>query len=227
MKKLFIIMTLFASSFFLFSTENVNAEDVFEVTYNIKMEEYINEDFYKLQNLAKKHASDNGLYYFIYNNKLYFTTSSELTSTGRTWFEFGYQGYSATYDLDTGVVTPSSEVKTLNFVEASHYLYRLLDSSVTFYYSPYELLINYNELSYNVDATNKVPTLYEIYKEENNIVPANPQQEEIEKVTDFYNIVIEKIGYFAEQIATNYILLFTIGIFILIFIFLLIFRRFL
>jgi len=218
------ILLIFLFSIFIF-VENVNAEDVFEVTYNIKMEEYINEDFYKLQNLAKKHASDNGLYYFIYNNNLYFTTSSELTSTGRTWFEFSYEGYSATYDLDTGVVTPSSEIKTLNFVEASHYLYRLLDSSVTFYYSPYQLLINYNELSYNVDATNKVPTLYEIYNEENNIIPTNPHEEELGFLSNFYSLAINKIVEFATYISSNYISLAIVVVLVFVFIFRLILRR--
>jgi len=55
----------------------------------------------------------------------------------------------------------------------------------------------------------------------------NPNQEEIDKVTNFYTIVIKKIEYLANEISNNYILLFVIGIFIVTFLFLLIFRRFL
>lgn len=227
MKKLLSIMTLCLCSFFFIFNEEVNAEDVFEVNYSIDAETYINEDFYKLQKLAKEYATNNGLYYFIFGTSLYMTSSSELTSKGRTWFEFTYNGFICSYDLDTVSVTSCTQEQELNFAQSSTQLYKLLDSSVIFYYSPYELSINYKDLSYSVNSTNKVPTLYEIYLEENNIVPTDPHQEEINKINNFYTIVIEKIGYLADQIATNYILLFTIGIFILIFTFLLIFRRFL
>ena len=218
------ILLIFLFSIFIF-VENVNAEDVYVVDYNINIEEYINEDFYKLQKLAKEYAEDNGLYFFIIRGTLYFTTSSELISKGRTWFEFTMEGFSATYNLNTEEITPNSELKTIPVTQPSTFLYTLLDSSVTFYYSPYELLINYNELSYNVDATNKVPTLYEIYNEENNIIPTNPHEKELGFLSNFYSLAINKIVEFATYISSNYISLAVVVVLVFSFIFRLILRR--
>ena len=218
MKKLLIIMTLFMSSFFLFCRNEVKA-DMRKIT-DSDIETYITEDFL----LAREKIIARGWkYIFFYNAGDYkvfvFPSYSTLTLnsnqfkvTGVTWFRW----------RDSAL----SEVISNYSYTFAYYDVTILDCSDDIYPTS-SFSVTYNDITYSATTDKKMITVYDIYNEINNVPEENPHQEEIDKVTNFYTMVIEKIEYLANEISNNYILLFIIGIFIVTFVFLLIFRRFL
>lgn len=228
MKKLYLIITLFISSFFLFNSY-VKADYPFIVNYEDNVLELINDEFFIVRDLVIDYANKNSYNYIIwlYSSKyeIFFIDSSNkvFTSIGRTWFEnstllFDYYNI----NLDTKEL---SFLSTYRFTRPSSSISFLLDSNMDIYYNPYSLNINYKDNTYVVDSSTKLKTIYDIYLEFGGVVPDNSHQEEIEKVGNFYTVVIDKLGYLAEIIVSNYIYLSIIVIFLVIFLFKLIFRR--
>lgn len=227
MNKLLLIITLFVSSFFIFN-EDVKA-DVTIADGDI--EKYITEDFLILRENAIDFAKENNYnYIFTYEPsyvKHYYFYFYDKNST----YSYRYL-YAPRISIKNYIIYNASNKDNYDYYnEGTNYEFNLtgtiiLDVSEDIYV-PDSFNIIYNDLTYIVDENNKFVTCYDIYCDLNNIVEENPHQEEIDKVTNFYTMVIEKISYLAEEISNNYILLFTIGIFIVTFVFLLIFRRFL
>lgn len=227
MKKLFIIMTLFISSFFLFN--NKVKADVTIADGDI--EKYITEDFLVLRETAINFAKENNYHYiFVY----------EPNYTFHYYFYFYDKNSTYSYRY---LYAPRISIKNYVLYHAStkdNFKYNNSSSSYEFnmtasiilevsedIYIPDSFNITYNDLTYTVNESNKFVTYYDIYCDLNNIVEENPFEEEIEKVDNFYKIVMEKISYLASEFSNNYILLSIVGIFFIILIFEIVFRRYL
>lgn len=231
MKKFVFAFTILLSSFFFFNSY-VKASDPFIVNYDDNVLSSINEEFFTIRNLVIDFANQNSYNYMIwYNDGIYryfFVDSSKKIyfSTGRSWFEnssFLWAVYTLNLETEEFILSNSS----YNFVSSSSEIYCLLDSNIDIYYDPYSLNINYSGNTYVVDSTTKLKTIYDIYLEFGGVVPVDPHQEEIDKVGNFYTLCIDKLKYLSEVFLSNYIYLSIIVIFIIIFVFKLIFRRFL
>lgn len=195
--------------------------------------------------VSSSDSSINGyfIYYFSHDN-LIVTHSRMTTSTGTNQYpdyqigstlaKYSYHKYVESTDTLNDVSSSSSKmgVYITNYMGNKPFYY-LLYSTVPVIFTHYasrDLVVNYPDITYTFNSSNigeVFPTLYDVYQQYGSVPEENPHQEEIDKVTNFYTMVIEKIEYLANEISNNYILLFVIGIFIVTFIFLLIFRRFL
>ena len=113
---------------------------------------------------------------------------------------------------------------SVNLTKSSSFLANLLDSSFDIYYSPYSLNIIFRDHVYVVDSTTKLKTIYDLYLENGGIIP-NPHQEEIDILESFYTVVIDRLGYLAKEMSSNYIYLSIFAIFVFIFVIELIRRR--
>jgi len=243
MKKLLIIITLFVSSFFLFCNKDVKAYE-----YTKEVDFSIMDDVLALkENLDIYIETDTTLsdYYFItyessviYYYVLPVNGSIDLFTIVPTSSEFRINSnQSLKRGSNRTTIKPSSGVSNKTFYicsSSSSYindiiLYSNFDIKYSVFESEHSITYNYQDFSYteNFVIGNKISTLYDVYLIYSGTEQENPNQEEIDKVTNFYTIVIKKIEYLANEISNNYILLFVIGIFIVTFLFLLIFRRFL
>ena len=234
MKKLLIIITLFVSSFFLFCNKEVKAA---EYTYDFSgQEQYINNDIYPLikSKAIELLISNPDLYNkFIicyYSNKYYIylfnTDVNPYIMLKDSYFIYDH-GYSyTTYNSSDGINYSKKDLSYFSQKKSSEY-YFLYNSSLLDVGSFDKITLKLNDYTYEVLSSEEFIFLEDLYNKSLNVEQENPHQEEIDKVTNFYTMVIEKISYLAEQIANNYILLSIIGIFIVTFVFLLIFRRFL
>ena len=84
---------------------------------------------------------------------------------------------------------------------------------------------NYGSSSYVINENDNYLPIYDLYLKVSEI--SDPHKEEKEVLESFYSLCIEKLKYLAEVFVSNYIYLAIIVIFIIIFIFKLINRRFL
>lgn len=251
MKKLLIIITLFVSSFFFISIEDVKAyEHEFEINFS-----YLNEDFYTIKNLSEEFIKQDNTYsdnFFIYLHgsslKLYtifmpldYTYEPSITIyKAYVYLNLNFSETAQRYILSSDKLSLSTSGTASS---SFSYLYRTDKSTSNFIplYANFDIsmpldtgsLITYKYDTFTTtnlaDGMDKFKTLYMLNEEYSSFINNDSfiHQEEIDKVTNFYTMVIEKIEYLAEQIASNYILLSIIGIFIITFVFLLIFRRFL
>lgn len=254
MKKLLIIMTLFMSSFFLFCNKEVKAYELqYEVdlsllddnfyTFKNAVEDFIKDDtIYSDKYIIYKYGSNLDMHAVVlpldstYNpNVIIF--SSYLQSLFQSSGQVNRLSPSSNYTIATlsGTIsyyqnytyTTATNLNSMRFIP----LYANFDiimsqknqgSTVTYIYNDFSTV--------NIaDGVDTFKTLYIINKEYQEYVGNNDlvHREELEKVESFYIMVIEKLGYLAETITSNYIYLSIIVIFILTFIALLIFRRFL
>ena len=242
MKKLLIIMTLFMSSFFLFCNKEVKA---YEYTKEI--------DFFSMDTvLSLKEKLDAFIetdteysdYYLIYSDFdgsiVYYIIPLDGSldnfsfSTDSSFFGLRYGSSIKTgNDLNSIIIAGSSSSKFFYSYHKNNFSYNVLYMNFDYYFTSGNSTITYtyNDFSVvnNLSSGNKFLTLYDVYLEYQNQLGNIDEihKEELEKVGSFYNIVIEKLGYLSETIVSNYIYLSIIVIFILIFVFLLIFRRFL
>lgn len=243
MKKLLIIITLFMSSFFFLFTKDVKAY------------EYIKEvDFSLIEDvLSLKEKLDTFIetdttysdYYFIYSDmgtiEYYIlpidgSLSNFSTRTNGTFLYVYYSSYLKTGTnlsninlnggASTGIFYMYHEIEAQS---KSIILYSNFDIKTTI--SGHTIIYSYQDFSYTENFVNgeKVSTLYDVYLKYQEHLGNKElvHQEEIDKLSGFYNVVIDKLSYLAEQIVSNYIYLSILVIFILIFVFMLIFRRFL
>lgn len=249
MKKLFIIMTLFMSSFFLFSLEDVKAEEFtvdFDPTYFTDNQEVLDTALL-MRDLAEKQVSNSYPYYFIYISASSDKTSvSELRVARLSTIEnINYSFSSTTSNLLYSMTTYTQKLSstgtslTTTSTYSSTIMYHFNNKiPIYIFYSNFDIpifddiSIIYNALNFtyvdSVITTNKFTPILDIY---NIYLDYNSQdikhKEELSKVENFYSVVIDKLGYLGETLVNNYIYLSIIVIFILIFVFKLIFRRFL
>lgn len=233
MNKLLVLISLFLSSFFLFSfsvsaaTSNI---DISEDTYNL-----INDTFFTVKEEVEEYAKNNNFNtYFItyssnsYNVLFYNNTnnsnficslSSDLSCVFYKAFTTG--SYRENSGLVVGGTTSSLIINSSSY---KNYLYsniglKIIDSSTSL------LNLNYNGRTYEFVGGDTIYSIYDIY--ESITLEENPHQEEFNILSNFYNTVIDKLEYISEVFVSNYIYLSILVIFLLIFVFELIFRRFL
>lgn len=248
MKKLLIIITLFVSSFFFISLKETKAATTTQDISDYSL--VLSKDFINVQNLSSELFStlDYQNYVILYNDSIdsyvvWFFNNDYITFKGV--YDLGYyycisfthiENVRYNYDSLTNELIFDSEFSyspdyyTLRSV---YFLYSTVDIRFKYYSQPGKFIYNIPDFSksYTSESDNDslVPTLYDICVDSGNCIISNnnPHQEELEKVESFYNVIIEKLSYLGEVLVSNYIYLSIIGIFIVTFVFLLIFRRFL
>ena len=249
MKKMFYMLALIVSSFFFFSS-NVNAEEysyTYPFTSNISAT--LDDNFYDLRSRVKQYIKDNNYdYYIIYKGvassigtKVYiFTDDSNISCT--TYTNSLFLITSVYYRVPTLLV--SSDLENLTFVEdtATHTFQDtqnaiVLDTNYPFTLSsPDTWTYNHRNNSLSFSTGDRVPNLYTFYTtyygieddtEEPEPVIDHTHDSELSIIQSFYEVSISKISYLAESISSNYVYLSIFGVFILIFVFELIFRRYL
>lgn len=220
-KSLVITLFLVLSSFFFISIKEVKADDPFIVDLSSDVLNSIDSEFFSVRNSVIEYANLNSLNYLLFrkndNFMIYFSKKDSFTSTGRSWFENKSESFS--------YASCSSENLELQFGTRDSYditystsdLKYLLDSTMSVYYSPYEVQINYNGKSYLVNSTTKFKTIYDLYLESGGEAP-DPHKSEKQIIANFYTICIDKLGYLGEQIVSNYVYLSMIVVLILVFI---------
>lgn len=237
MRKIFIILTLIVSSFFVFNT-NVKAATV-EYTIKDTQYQFINDDFFKLRELVINYVNENNKYYVIYND--YYGSSLQVSIFDCSYLKMsnynlfnscGHTKYKLSNDKLSLVQSGSGTSFSSQYTNLSAYFsYAFMDTNVEDISSEdtNTYIIKYNDLTYTIEPGDILPTLYQIYLDENYVEPEpepeDPHLEEKEILSNFYTTVITKIGELANNVFNNYILLFSIGIFIFIFVFEIIFRR--
>lgn len=241
MKKLLIIITLFVSSFFLISIKEANALELNrELDFSLLNDETLTLKE-ELEDYVSTHTSFP--YYIIYKPYNSSSVSAMVLKSSFNPTDI-YYNVTSTYPSKVILYFGDSVMTTYPLANLPNYanyfyLYFAPSSFAQIIYSNFDipisedLIINYtyNDFSYvdSVDTTNKITTLYDIYRNFNGeiIEEQNPHQEEIDKLGNFYTLCIGKLKYLSEVFLSNYIYLSIIVIFIIIFVFKLIFRRFL
>lgn len=251
MKKLFIIMTLFMSSFFLLSLKKVKA---YELEVNLDFS-YIPEDLSTMINAVENFISTDETYSD--NYMIYRSTTSVRYCVVIMPLDYSSQPHINVFSSYIQILFNSSSSFSkfdfssdfLNLIQngtmVNKYNNVYAFNSATLYipiYSNFDILMKkdtslstitykYNDFTSTntADGVDKFKTLYALYQEyQNSINTEDPvHKEELIKVENFYKVIIEKLSYLAETIVSNYIYLSIIAIFMLIFVFKLIFRRFL
>ena len=220
MKKLNIILTLLVSSFFLFST-NVKADTTIQIIEE-EMSYMTNEDFLLLREKTIEYCEENDMYYYIYFKDSIFY-SHIFDKTRLSSYDFSTTGTQIAIPnlisghvsyINNGVLNvPVTYTKQRPELHATYnYSYALyLDSNIenALYTRTDVLTINYNEFSYSISNGMEMPTLYDIYL--NSQVNEDPKAEII---SNFYTVVIQKIGLFADLVTNDYIVFSSAVIFI-------------
>lgn len=243
MKKLFIIITLLMSSFFFFSLEKVSAITYISNDITPEVMSWINEDFYAFRDKVIEHCEENNLYYIIVRS-ISDSTYKAYVSNRTSRFSFGIQSASniiiklivggtdvynfTNNDMKYYTTLPSSSELNMYHYDTGHELY-ILDSNFDFIYNvSVQVAIRYwyNSSVYPVVSGHVFPTLYKIYLDANPI-PPDPYEEERVVMNNFYSTIFTKISDLATSISTNFTFLVIFAIFILIFVFELVRRKFL
>ncbi len=235
MKKLYMIITLFVSSFFLFNSD-VKAST--EVEVNISSLDLINENFKKNIDLADNYLLSSTVYdnYFIYydsSNKMFkyiFYNSSNIVNNNFSCYYysnsfecgvissykfFNYISWKNDFVNEGGGI--DFKIKDINYICYSS-LPIYLDDTLT-------LKINYNNMYFTLEPGDKMMFLYDVYENQERLFDVH--YDEKNSLSNFYNLCLNKLSYLTGIIVGNYIYLSIFGIFILIIIFELIRRRFL
>lgn len=250
MKRLFINIFMLFSSFFLFS--GVKAATL-QPEIDLSL---INEDFYNIKELAEEFVKNddtysddfiiyyqNALYVSFYNKDNTYVPNCSIYNSGgfkcllinsnKNLVRYAYNKSknilvkSGSISYNQNYVIYKLPSNSIEFIP----LYSTLDFNFKKYNGSSSIIYNYKGYSSTINdtGTEKVKTLYDI-NYEYNIFLGNKDlvhQEENQKIKGFYDLCIEKIGYLATVIVGNYVYLSIFAIFILIFIFSLIKRRYL
>lgn len=246
MKKAYLVLTLILSSFFIFNLD-VKAD---EVTYNVDFD-FLADDFllYKqaVDNFILEDSSLGSDYI------IYLEITNAGTSVSKTYYRVLFCGqddvqvnywkenlifYSnntlnqktfTDYVLDAKTFSFNSGSKVL--IEKSSYcIYNILYSTFDIKTRSDNQVVNFVSGDYiktfSVDGNDFYPTFYDMYLEKNGeLVSPDPHKEEKETLGSFYILCINKLAYLGEVIVSNYIYLSMIVILMLVFVFLLVFRR--
>lgn len=237
MRKIFIILTLMVSSFFIFNT-SVKA-DTMSYIIDEKDFNYLTDDFYKARELAIEHATANDLYYMIGHKA---TTDPEILvyffSKGTYQYELNSSNYirlfmSATFDTykyNNGALTYYAQYGSIykELINSdytnlfSYFMY--LDTNMELHTceeTGHTFTLTYNDFTHTFTSEEHFPSLYEFKTLMENSSVEDEESDEVvgnDSLDSFYSLVIEKIKLFANSFITNDMLLFVIGIFILIFV---------
>lgn len=230
MKRVYLILTLFMTSFFLFSIKEVKA-DTYTYDINPTFMDYINEEFLKLREETIKYCTENNINYIISykDNKL----TSYISSFNTTSFsDFKYKPRLLMYNnykkfaLSSGAFIEIGNGSNLDLIfhdtnlDVNYLLY--LDTNLELLNnSGIDYIFKFNDLDYVVNQGDKLPTLYDMYLDSKPDEPivSDKFTEEQEIINNFYSTTFTKIGDLATTVANNYIFLIIFGIFILIFVF--------
>lgn len=241
MKKVYLMLALFVTSFFFFSINEVSAATY---TYELTEEKmaYINDDFFKLREQVIEYVATNNLEgYLIYQlglkvsafvfNSGYTLYVNNMYASNKVMLPLTYGNYTSINLDSNGNLSVGSTVtysSTMNILSSSIVLDNYLDTDLPLTYHNSDIYeINYNGKTYTISKESTVPTMYQIYLD--NQVPEEPVDkflEEKEVMNNFYSTIFAKIGELAVVFANNFTFLFIFGMFILIFVIEII-RRFL
>ena len=244
MRKIFIILTLIVSSFFIFNND-VKA-DTIDLTISGTSNSYLNSTYFQdFRNHVLDNLETDNMYYVIVYN-----------STNDTYYSYHFESYDGNFIMDNNTLKLSPYLKRKlmrhanigryyeSYGSGSHSLSATIDDSNVInyvlldtnypdfkYLGTNEYNIIYDECTYILKNGSKVRTLYEYsIANQNSCILEDEVEEDVhaekkEILSNFYNMVITKIGELANIVFNDYILLFVIGIFIFIFVFEIIFRR--
>ena len=126
-----------------------------------------------------------------------------------------------TFSSDSSKLTKAGLTNYPSFDDPNLFLYSSAKVSV----DDIKVNFNYGSSSYVINENDNYLPIYDLYLKVSEI--SDPHKEEKEVLESFYSLCIEKLKYLAEVFVSNYIYLAIIVIFIIIFIFKLINRRFL
>lgn len=241
MKKFVLAFTILLSSFFFFNFK-VKANLVENFSFN-----YIPEDFLVKKKVVDDYIKINDTYgtnYVIllrfenskisnYSVCIFTDTSSTVyysSSKNLIMFNAHRRNCSIFENNTLGDFTYFSQGGMTLFTSGSYRWYIIYSSfDLKTSVSDYTFTLTAEDYSkdFSFDGSN-FPTIYDMYVEKNGeLVPDNPHKEEQEILESFYTLCIDKLKYLSEVFLSNYIYLSIIVIFIIIFVFKLIFRRFL
>lgn len=228
MKKVILSFAIVLSSFFIF---NSKIEALSEYSFNITFDN-INERFYKIKDLSENFLKTSDFNNFvIYFNKnysdyyVYFYNSDKdvvvCKSFGgfKCFIQTAVDNY--TFSSDSSKLTKVGSTNYPSFDDPNLFLY----SSVKVSVDDIKVNFNYGSSSYVINENDNYLPIYDLYLKVSEI--SDPHKEEKEVLESFYSLCIEKLKYLAEVFVSNYIYLAIIVIFIIIFVFKLINRRFL
>lgn len=238
MKKIYILV-IFTISLFFFSFSSVSAAvTVYNYTFTDDDFSYINDEFinFRTKVLDYINNSDNYDYYVIsydLTNNRYIVNifnSKELPSirefreNGKGYFIFKYMSSYTTYVLqDNNFVFDSTSSGFSKYVILNSTItyYNLLDCNFDVFpnqgFNTYtNLVLNYNDKSYIFDEEKRVLSLYDLYVEFKVGEKFDPHEEEKNVLLNFYNLVIEKIGFLVNMFTGNYVYLSVFVVLILI-----------
>lgn len=239
MKKVYLILTLFITSFFFISVTEVKA-NTYAYTVNETELTYLEkENFLTLRDLTIQHCEANNLKYIIgcsasscYSHVF---TQDKVPTIGFVIngnMKFPKLNYKTVtiYYLKSNKFTEWTYGLTYNYFvksgESALTYESYIDTNVeNFAFGTHEYDITVGDYTYHVGVGEHFPSLYEL--NESMKEPPDKFIDDKEVINNFYTTVIEKINTLSEIILNNYVFLLIIGIFILIFVLELIMRRFL
>ena len=236
MKK-FSILIIFTFSLFFFSFSFVSAATTYNYTFTDNDFSYINDDFLNIRTKTLDYInnSENYNYYAIsydlQNNRYiaYILETKELSFDrvfGNSNQYYYVQANSSVkrFVLENDNLTeigPSSRFFVYVITDGVISYYNLLDFNFDVY--PKQLFCNYINLILNYNDKNhvflqeeKVPSLYDLYIEWKVGEKYDPHEEEKDVLLNFYNLVIEKIGFLVNMFTGNYVYLSVFVVLILI-----------
>lgn len=234
MKRLLLTMSLIISSFFFISLNPVKAVTqtfkVYESSLNNYITRFIDNNYLNFFNdYAKSVCSSN---YFVYSDSLFcFDKATISRNKYSSMFQLVISGNILRYDYSSSEFIFNSSNAQSNFeyfnsfssfnyisISPDNLINELSDNSINFIF---------NEKNYIVDlSSTKLYSMYDFYLETiSPEEPLDPYEEEKEKLSSFYSLIIEKIVLLVNIFSQNYIFLFILGITIFISLFYLILRR--
>ena len=222
MKKMFYTLALIVSSFFFF---NIEVKADFNLSFNSS---YLN-DLDTLKSIVdnKYPSSDyiitrQGTSYMLYIIPSSTSVLYQCGSYKRLKFGSAVNKYYIVINGNVIADGTSSQV-SLHTNSDNVILYSTLDIPTS-----YSLTFNFTLDDFTTSFTcdgSPLPTESDVYNL--SLGSSNSHDSELSIIQSFYEVSISKISYLAEFISSNYIYLSIFGVFILIFVFELIFRRYL
>lgn len=225
MKKLNIIFALIISSFFLLSS-NVKAD---VINFNISSSDItafgkLNDTFFKAREAAINLANTKNKEYYIFYSRPGGTGTYQICLVDSKNVKLGFESSGITLRINQcelyyfrNDTTQSNGTQTIigNLQNGSSFNYSYyLDSSykeLAYSATDNDFTITYNDTTYLITENSYLPSLYELYM---GYEPPEQEDSKSEIVTNFYVLIIDKIKLLTNYIATDYIILSALVIFI-------------
>ena len=226
MKKAFLVLTIFLSSFFLIFSRKVSAR-VYDVSLDFSLiPGNFSSIIEKFNDYIVPISSYTGNYFIASNasTAYVFRTSGSYTmsfsATSISIFGNGCDTLSIDNSDTVQLISANStcNIEVYSTINGYGLLYSTFDLSLI---NKHTINYSYNDFSYtdSPQTTNKMTSLYDLY------TLYSPQASTPTPIDTFYTVIIAKIILLGNDFATNPILLTLLVILILIFLFELIFRR--